>query len=68
VVLAAGTCGTLRLLFSARDRSLRLPPTLGPRFSVGGDVMTLIDDSPNVEESPYGPCPRAAQLVPGERE
>lgn len=65
VVLAAGTFGTLRLLFTARDRdrTLALPAALGHRFSVGGDVLTLISRSPEAKDSPYGPCPGAALLV-----
>ena len=43
VILAAGTLGTLRLLFAARDRdrTLELPPSLGRRFSPGGDMAAL---------------------------
>lgn len=65
VVVAAGTLGTLRLLFAARDRdrSLWLPPALGRRFSVGADMMTFVDDSPDAGESSYGPCPGAGMLV-----
>jgi cholesterol oxidase len=63
VVLAAGTLGTLRLLFRARDeRSLELPSALGRRFSVGGDAMTFIYRAPGAEESDYGPCPGAGVL------
>jgi len=65
VVVAAGTLGTLRLLFAARvrDRSLQLPPTLGHRFSVGADLMVVVDDSPHAGESSYGPCPGAGVPV-----
>ncbi|OHU64672.1 hypothetical protein BKG85_06090 [Mycobacteroides chelonae] len=44
VVLAAGTLGTLRLLFSARDRDKTLPrlgPALGRGFSPNGDMAAL---------------------------
>lgn len=65
VVVAAGTLGTLRLLFAARDRdrSLQLPPALGRHFSVGGDTMTTVYNSPIAGESAYGPCPGAGILV-----
>lgn len=65
VVVAAGTLGTLRLLFAARDRdrSLELPPSLGHRFSVGADMMVVVDDSPDAGESSYGPCPGAGVPV-----
>jgi len=65
VVVAAGTLGTLRLLFAARDRdrSLQLPPALGRGFSVGGDMMMTVYDSPAAGESGYGPCPGAGILV-----
>lgn len=49
LILAAGTVGTLRLLFAARDRhrTLRsLPPALGARFSGNGDYLTMLRGAP----------------------
>ena len=62
VILAAGTLGTLRLLFAARDRdrTLELPPSLGRRFSPGGDMAAFAYRCNGVEGSPYGPCGGAA--------
>ncbi|UVO11672.1 GMC oxidoreductase [Mycobacterium sp. SVM_VP21] len=45
LVLAAGTVGTLRLLFAARDkhRSMpALPPALGKNFSGNGDYLAML--------------------------
>lgn len=45
VVIAAGTLGTLRLLFAARDRDRTLPhvsSALGRRFSPNGDVSLVV--------------------------
>ncbi|MGZ4664591.1 MAG: GMC oxidoreductase [Frankiaceae bacterium] len=64
VVLAAGTLGTLRLLFAARENgAVELPPALGRNFSVGGDVMAFLYDAPGATDSGYGPCPGAGVLV-----
>jgi cholesterol oxidase len=64
VVLAAGTFGTLRLLFSARrDHLLDLPPSLGRRFSLGGDMMGSISGFVGAGESEFGPCVGAAVFV-----
>lgn len=59
VVIAAGTLGTLRILYNARDRdrSLSLPRGLGRHFSTGGDVAATLFDCPEVEDSVYGPSP-----------
>ena len=62
VILAAGTLGTLRLLFAARDRdrTLDLPPSLGRHFSPGGDMAALAYRCADLVESPLGPCGGAA--------
>ncbi len=62
VILAAGTLGTLRLLFNARDRdhTLELPPSLGRRFSPGGDMAAFAYRCAGVDGAPYGPCGGAA--------
>ncbi len=62
VILAAGTLGTLRLLFAARDRdrTIDLPPSLGRHFSPGGDMVALAYRCPGIDDSPYGPCGGAA--------
>ncbi len=62
VILAAGTLGTLRLLFAARDRdrTLDLPSSLGRRFSPGGDMAGFAYRCEGVDDSAYGPCGGAA--------
>ena len=62
VILAAGTLGTLRLLFAARDRdrALELPTSLGEHFSPGGDMAAFAYRCKGAEGSPYGPCGGAA--------
>ncbi|WP_324188249.1 GMC oxidoreductase [Nocardia higoensis] len=45
LVLSAGTIGTLRLLFAARDKyrtMRRLPPGLGMNFSGNGDYLAML--------------------------
>jgi cholesterol oxidase len=61
LVVAAGTLGTLRLLFAARDRdkSLSLPRSLGRHFTTGGDVAGTLYDCPDAEDSTYGSSPGA---------
>lgn len=57
LVLAAGCLNTLRLLFAARDRDRtlpRLPTTLGQRFSVNGDWLSLVWRSRVLEDSTWG--------------
>lgn len=57
VVVAAGTLGTLRLLFSSHaNHALTLPLSFGRGFSVGGDMMAFLYRFPGAGESPYGPC------------
>ncbi|BBX30098.1 GMC oxidoreductase [Mycolicibacterium alvei] len=49
LVLAAGTLGTLRLLFAGRDRHRTLPRlgrALGSRFNPNGDMATLLAGTP----------------------
>lgn len=57
LVLAAGTFGTLRLLFGARDASLPLPASLGRHFAHGADLAASLFRCPDAEDSPYGPNP-----------
>lgn len=48
LVLSAGTIGTLRLLYAARDKHRTLPdlpPTLGHNFSGNGDYLTMVSGS-----------------------
>jgi len=50
LILAAGTIGTLRLLFAARDkyRSMpRLPSALGRNFSGNGDYLAMLSGAPS---------------------
>lgn len=55
LVLAAGCLNTLRLLFAARDGALPgLPPTLGQRFSVNGDWLSLVWRSSVLADSTRG--------------
>lgn len=64
VVLAAGTFGSLRLLYSARQaHALEMPPALGRHFSLGGDMMASVAGFPGAGESEFGPCVGAAVFV-----
>ena len=65
LVLAAGTLGTLRLLFGARDRdrSLQLPDSLGRGFSAGGDVMSIVAGHAGTSDAGLGPSPGAILMV-----
>lgn len=52
LILAAGTIGTLRLLFGARDRHRsmrRLPPALGRNFSGNGDYLAMVSGTRSAE-------------------
>ena len=57
LILAAGTFGTLRLLFGAREASLPLPASLGRHFAHGADLAASLFRCPTAEDSPYGPNP-----------
>lgn len=53
LVIAAGTFGTLRLLFAGRDKHRTLPRlsrSLGSRFSPNGDMATLLIGGSNHSE------------------
>jgi cholesterol oxidase len=64
VVLAAGTFGSLRLLYSARrDHSLEMPSALGRHFSLGGDMAASVAGFAGAGESGFGPCVGAAVFV-----
>jgi cholesterol oxidase len=66
LVLAAGCLNTLRLLFAARDadRTLpRLPASLGRRFAVNGDRLSLVWRSRVLEDSSWGPSFSAVSSV-----
>lgn len=55
LVLAAGCLNTLRLLFAARDGALPgLPATLGRRFSINGDWLSLVWRSAVLADSTRG--------------
>ena len=70
VVLAAGTLGTLRLLFTARDAQQTLPligSALGRNFTPNGDVASLVYGSGYDIKSGTGPSITAFQQVVGQR-
>ena len=66
VVVSAGTLGTLRLLFRARDAdgTLRITGALGQHFSTGGDAAASLLGCPDAEDSVYGPCPAVGVAFP----
>lgn len=59
LIIAAGTLGTLRLLFAARDRdaTLQVPASLGAHFSTGADMAASLLQCQGADDSEYGPCP-----------
>lgn len=57
LILAAGTFGTLRLLFGARAASLPVPASLGRHFAHGADLAASLFRCPDADDSPYGPNP-----------
>jgi cholesterol oxidase len=65
IILAAGTLGTLRLMFRARDvhRTLSLPPALGRHFSTGGDAAVTLYECDGADDSAYGPSPASGVAV-----
>jgi cholesterol oxidase len=66
VVLAAGTLGTLRLLFAARDRQRTLPDlpaALGKGFTPNGDMAAWVDRAAAPVDSSHGPSACAYHQV-----